>query len=321
MASAEQLTPIVAKADGSCCNESGFCGFGPDYCASNICVGKCDAKSECNPGFGSQWAKADDCPLNACCSEVGYCGITQEFCGDRKFSKPTCSKDYPVNRVIGYYEGGAAHRSCDRFTPGDIQADVYTHVNFAYAAIDPDTFWIMQAFKKDAETYHQLSQLRRYNPGLKVFISVGGWAFNNGPNNDTFSKMVASEANQRNFITSLISFINTYNFDGVDINWRYPGASARGGSAGNVDNLVGFARNLRMALRTNGQRNGFSITVPAAYLYLQYYNLQGLSKYISWFNVLSFDLHRAFNSPDTWTDNRLNAHTNLTEISNAMDLI
>ncbi|KAM5362792.1 hypothetical protein ACJZ2D_012324 [Fusarium nematophilum] len=307
--------------DGSCCNESGFCGFGPGYCASEICVSNCDAKSECDPGFGSQWAKASECPLNACCSDVGYCGITQEYCGDRKFSKPSCSKDYPVNRVIGYYEGGAAHRSCDRFTPGDIQAGVYTHINFAYAVIDPDTFRISPAFKGDAETYRQLAQLRQSNPDLKLFISVGGWAFNDGSTNDTFSSMVASEAHMRTFITSLVSFMNTYNFDGVDIDWRYPGAAARGGNADDTQNLVGFARNLQMALRTNGQRNGFSMTVPAVYSYLQHFDLQGLSKYVNWFNVLSFDLHGAFNSPDTWINNQLNAHTNLTEISNVMDLI
>ncbi|KAH7137025.1 hypothetical protein B0J13DRAFT_528511 [Dactylonectria estremocensis] len=59
-----------------------------------------------------------------------------------------------------------------------------------------------------------------------------------------------------------------------------------------------------MALRTNGRRNGLSTTVLTAYSYLQYYDRQG-----------------AFNSPDTWTDNRINAHTNLTEISNVMDLM
>lgn len=126
---------------------------------------------------------------------------------------------------------------------------------------------------------------------MKVFISVGGWAFNDGPNKDTFSNMVSSEDNQRSFIKSLISFMNTYNFDGVDIDWRYPGDSTRGGSASDVDNLVEFARNLGMALRTNGQRNGFSMTIPATYSYLQYYDLQALSKYVGWFNVLSFDLH------------------------------
>lgn len=129
---------------------------------------------------------------------------------------------------------------------------------------------------------------------MKVFISVGGWAFNDGPNNDTFSKMVASEGNQRSFIISLVSFMNTYGFDGVDIDWRCPGALARGGSACDTDNLVKLSRNLQMALQTNGQRNGFSTTIPAIYSYLQYYNLQALSNYVGWFNVLSFDLHGAF---------------------------
>lgn len=47
----------------------GHCGFGPDFCASDVCVSGCDRKSDCDPGFGSQWAKSSTCPLNVCCSK------------------------------------------------------------------------------------------------------------------------------------------------------------------------------------------------------------------------------------------------------------
>lgn len=40
-------------------------------CRSEVCVGNCDAKSECDPGFGPEWAQSSNCPLNACCSEFG----------------------------------------------------------------------------------------------------------------------------------------------------------------------------------------------------------------------------------------------------------
>ncbi|RSL39730.1 hypothetical protein CEP54_016268 [Fusarium duplospermum] len=307
--------------DGSCCNQAGFCGFGPDYCASDICIGNCGAKSECDPGFGGQWANATDCPLNACCSDTGYCGITQEFCGDRKFNKPSCDKNYPVNRVVGYYEGGAATRSCNQFSPDDIRADVYTHINFAHAFIDPATFRIIPAFKDDINTYHELASVKRRNPGLETFISVGGWQFGEGPTNEVFSQMVASEKNHRAFITSLVSFLTTYDFDGVDIDWRYPTAPQKGGSSDDMKNFVAFAKNLQAALKTNGLRDGFSLTVPAVYSYLQYFDLKQLSDHVSWFNVLAFDLHGAFRTPDSWINNHLNAHTNLTEIADAVDLI
>ncbi|KAJ4163157.1 hypothetical protein NW754_014580 [Fusarium falciforme] len=133
--------------------------------------------------------------------------------------------------------------------------------------------------------------------------------------------MVASEENQRAFITSVVSFINTYDFDGVDIDWRYPTAPQKGGSPDNTKNYVVFAGNLQAALRNNGLRDGLSVTVPAVYSYLQYFDLKQLSDHVDWFNVLAFDLHGAFRSPDSWINNKLNAHTNLTEIADTVDLI
>jgi hypothetical protein len=50
-------------------NNFGFCGHGPDFCGKDVCVNNCDRKSECDPGFGSEWAESSTCPLNVCCSE------------------------------------------------------------------------------------------------------------------------------------------------------------------------------------------------------------------------------------------------------------
>ncbi|KAF4951437.1 hypothetical protein FSARC_12920 [Fusarium sarcochroum] len=288
--------------------------------AQTVCVGNCIAKSECDPGFGIQWANATECPLNGCCSDAGYCGIGQEFCGDRKFDKRSCdSKVYPVGRVIGYYD--ATQQSCDLFSPSNIRADIYTHINFAYATIDTETFRIRPQFKDDIDIYHELVRLKELKRSLKIFISVGGWQFGEGPRQQTMSEMVASEEKQTVFISSLISFINTYEFDGLDFDWRYPGAPQKNGDIDDVKNLVTFARNLKAALRSTGRGDAFSMTLPASYSYLQYFDLKSLSQHVDWFNFMSFDLHGAFRTPDSWINNKLNAHTNLTEIADAVDLL
>ena len=99
-----------------CCGGSGYCGFGPTFCGAGNCTSGCDRKSECDPGWGSQWSNATDCPLNVCCSQYGFCGTTYDFCGDRTVTEPVCDEggDSAKQRVVGYYEGWSQLRACDQ---------------------------------------------------------------------------------------------------------------------------------------------------------------------------------------------------------------
>jgi len=50
------------------------------------------------------------------------------------------------------------------------------------------------------------------------------------PTYTTFSTLVASQGAQDKFIASLLSFMQTYGFDGVDFDWMYPAVHDRGGA-------------------------------------------------------------------------------------------
>ncbi|KAF5591845.1 class V chitinase [Fusarium pseudocircinatum] len=306
----------------ACCSKYGHCGLGPDFCGKD-CVAGCDAKGECDPGgFGSKFANHTKCPLNVCCSKHGYCGTTKDFCGKKTVNRPSCSAKGPMRRVVGYIEGWASTRSCDSFRPSNIPDGVYTHINFAFASIDPKTFQIVPASSKDPALYRELTRKKKIDPKLKVFIAIGGWAFNDpGPTVTTFSDIARSDANQRTFIKSLISFMATYGFDGIDIDWEYPAADDREGREEDFANLPKFLSNIKSALKQSGERNGLSIAIPASYWYLQHFDLEKISKYVDHFNVMSYDFHGAWDTPKSWLGNHLNSHTNLTEIKEAFDLL
>lgn len=137
--------------------------------------------------------------------------------GCEKWKKPRC----PVTggsankRTIGYWQSWATARPCDDWRVSDIDATKWTHINFAFGLIDKTTYEVAQMAPTDVQQYMQLTDLKRQNHNLKVFISIAGW----NADDVVFSDMVSSPSRRNAFINSLKRFLRQYVFDGVDINW------------------------------------------------------------------------------------------------------
>ncbi|EEU35524.1 uncharacterized protein NECHADRAFT_106591 [Fusarium vanettenii 77-13-4] len=274
-----------------CCSSAGHCGFGPDYCG-----------------------------------EFGFCGTTKEFCGDDdKVNRPSCSvASTPVNRVIGYYEAwSTAKRTCYGMRPEKIPFGYYTHINFAFATIDPSTFELIPGDDRTEDYMRRIQTLKLIQPDVKVWIAVGGWTFNDpGPTATTFSDIAASTQAQDAFISSLIKMMNTYGFDGLDLDWEYPVAKDRNGRGEDFKNFVTFMDRLRKQLNDKGMsKKGISLTLPSSYWYLQHFDIKNLQRSIDWFNIMSYDIHGSWDIDNEHTGPWVNSHTNLTEIQDALDLL
>lgn len=105
--------------------------------------------------------------------------------------------------------------------PADIPLGYYTHINFAFALVDPVTFHVAPMDSETASHYNEVTDLKAKQPGLEVWIAVGGWAMNDpGPFRTAFSDLAKSTANQDAFFESLITFMVAYGFDGIDMDWE-----------------------------------------------------------------------------------------------------
>jgi len=150
--------------------------------------------------------------------------------------------------------------------PEDIPLGYYTHINFAFALVNPTTFRIDAMDAETAKLYTRVTSLKQKQPDLKVWIAIGGWAMNDpGPYRTTFSDLAKSESAQDAFFDSLITFMQTNNFDGVDIDWEYPVADDRGGMPADFDNYVTLLKRLRERLNATGRQYGVSITLVSEF--------------------------------------------------------
>lgn len=160
-------------------------------------------------------------------------------------------------------------------------------MNYAFALIDPTSFHIAQAHDLDVKRYIEFTNLKKLNPSLSTYISIGGWDAGGA----VFSAMVSTSANRAAFISSLKLFLKTYVFDGVDIDWEYPVADDRGGHEADFVNFVTFLSELRSAL---GGSYGITTTLPSSYWYLQHFDVTKMQEFVDWFNVMSKYLPSTF---------------------------
>jgi GH18 family chitinase len=136
-------------------------------------------------------------------------------------------------RVVGYMPSWAG-------TVNQIQFSKLTHVNYAFVL--PNSTGGLQPVENPSKLQSLVSS--GHAAGVKVLIAVGGW--NNG-NDSAFESLAANSTYRTNFTNNIISFVNQYNLDGVDIDWEYPD---NGSSANNYTLLM---QQLSTALHNNGK--------------------------------------------------------------------
>ncbi|KAL5041333.1 hypothetical protein BDW71DRAFT_201451 [Aspergillus fruticulosus] len=304
----------TSECVSGCCSTSGYCGFGPDFCGDDVCVSTCDAVAECGP-----YAEVANttCPLNVCCSPYGFCGTTDEFCGDGcqsncgAVTEPSCSGTSSDARYIGYYEAWNYQRPCDNILPSNIDVEPWTHLYYAFAGINSETSEIETVYAKDDTFIPEFVALKKKKSSLKTFISVGGWDLGG----EIFSDMCSYPGTRSAFVNSVVSFMEKWGFDGVDIDWEYPASSDRGGKDADTKNFVTLLKELKEAC---GDTYGISVTLPSSYWYLKNFDVVSMADYVDWFNFMSYDIHGTWDGTVIGYMKKANS---MEEISDGLDLL
>jgi chitinase len=113
-------------------------------------------------------------------------------------------------------------RGCSGRTIDDIPVGSLTHLNLAFAYIQPGTFEIVPMPATSEKTFSQVTNLKQKAPGLKIWISLGGWTFSdNGTDTQAvWGDIARTETNRFDFANKLVKFMKTWGFDGVDLDWE-----------------------------------------------------------------------------------------------------
>lgn len=183
------LNPCPLKA---CCSNWGFCGVFPDHCKINAPLD--GAPGTRNPGF-----------QNTCVSNCNH-AIKENSGPPKQFGR------------IGYYEAFGMERECLQMGVKDANTDgSYTHIHWAFASIDPQTW--KPVIKQGKDQWADFKKLKE-----KRILSIGGWADSTEPGKFNIIRSAILQ-NRETFANNLAQFAKDEGIDGIDIDWEYPGVS------------------------------------------------------------------------------------------------
>ncbi|KAF3913832.1 Chitotriosidase-1 [Orbilia brochopaga] len=243
----------------------------------------------------------------------GFCGTTSEFCDDKcqsncgKVNRPSGGGNVRKN-VVGYYESWqATSKRCSRMQPEEVPAAGLTHLNFAFAFVTPNSYDVVPMPDTDPNLFSRTTALKRTYPGLEVWISVGGWTFNDNGTiwQPVFSDLASSQAKRSKFINNMIKFMVQYGFDGCDLDWY-----VKLSSENNKSSVISL------------QQFGLSFTAPTSFWYLRWFDLEKIHPNVDFINVMSYDLHGIWDANNPIGAHVL-GHSNMTEIdcTNGLTLV
>ncbi|XP_069120691.1 uncharacterized protein [Argopecten irradians] len=204
-----------------------------------------------------------------------------------------CADPY---KKICYYTNWSQYRSdIGKFLPSDIDPFLCTHVIFAFAKLAGNRIvpieWNDETVPWKKGLYEHVTDLKKVNPKLKVLLSVGGWNAGAKP----FSDLAASEAGRREFATSTVTFLRKRFFDGLDIDWEFPGS--QGGSPSDKDNLSFLLKEVSTVFEKEERapardRLILSIAVPASEDKISNgFKVPDVSRYCDIINVMTYNYH------------------------------
>ena len=144
--------------------------------------------------------------------------------------------------------------------------------------------------------FPQYARMAKQYPKVDIFLSIGGWTCSG-----YFSEMAATAEGRASFIESCLNTLDKYPFfDGLDIDWEYPGVPRTGSGAdeGNpasgadFDNYTLLLSELRSALSTRFGKGNKQLTVcaGAAISVLRCQDYAALFPYVDRVQLMTYDL-------------------------------
>lgn len=198
-----------------------------------------------------------------------------------------------TKRLVGYYDAGdiGAKQYFVTNIPGGLLSDVI----YAFATVTAAGDCVSINAKDDGINFPQLAALKAEYAQLSVLISIGG-----ASHSTNFAAVAGDPGLLAQFVQSSVQFMIQNAFDGIDIDWEFPGSA-------DSSNFAALLQGLRNQLDSQGAADGrhylLTMAAPAGAKNIANLQLQQIYPLLDWINLETYDFATAhsaatnFNAP------------------------
>lgn len=222
----------------------------------------------------------------------------------------------PNKNIVVYFPEWGIYGAHNNYTMDKIPWDKVTHVNYAFAKPLADgtiagfDCWAAMKESQGCENkdgaydgnFADLQYAKAKYPRVKILISIGGWTLSG-----TFSDIAADPVKRNRFADSSVAFMKKFGFDGIDIDWEYPGQPGdpytnnkyRPEDKQNFNLLLAKVREKLDAASAADNRTGndkylLTIAAPAGYTAIETSEPGVYHQYLDFINLMTYDYRGAF---------------------------
>ena len=181
------------------------------------------------------------------------------------------------------------HSGNGKFLVEDIDASLCTHLIYSFVILDPWTYEIKvhdQLLDINLGNINKFISLRGTNPNVKLLVALGGW---NDSRSNKYSILLADATKRAAFVNKAVQFLNHYGFDGLDLDYEYPGYD---GVATDKTGFTSLVEELKEAFNQEGKGWELTAAVSASKSIIdEGYDVPKLSAALDAIHLMSYDMH------------------------------